>query len=145
MINLLLALLLAPITQADDSCREESLVHFYSQNEEVQSKLIGADDPCDKFGGNLVYSPQNKIYLYVNFNIAGQINLDELDQALKQGNHPERQKIQLAVVDKGWIKRVYNDDREAVLNWSGDTLFISQPVLEEGRFLDLMREFYSIN
>ena len=147
------SLLLALLTffnsaSASEPCKEESLIHFFSQGKEVQSRLIGADDPCDNFGGNLVYSPKNKIFLYVNFNIPGNINLDQLDTALDKGDQePNFQKwirtVSLAVVDNNWIKKHYDSELEAVINISNDTLFISAKVVTENRFGALMVKFYS--
>ncbi|MGZ3693844.1 MAG: hypothetical protein ACXWQO_06560 [Bdellovibrionota bacterium] len=142
---LILSLFITTQAFADEACREESLVHFFTQGQEVNSELIGAGDACDQFGGNRVYTPKYNIYLYVNFNIPGNIDLDQIEAAVAASNHPERKSIKLALVDKNWIKRVYNDPRDAVLNWGGDTLFISEVVLEEGRLIPLMKEFYSSN
>ncbi|MGZ3650549.1 MAG: hypothetical protein ACXVB9_02220 [Bdellovibrionota bacterium] len=130
------------------ACEEQSLIHFTSHGSEVSSELIGAADPCDSFGGNLVHTPLHQLYLYVNFNIPGTIDLDSVDEAFAlapaQGQqHDWFQSVKLAVVDKGWIKRIYNDDREAVLNLGNDTLFISEVVVAEGRFGSLMKSFYS--
>lgn len=133
--------------QALGECREESLVQFISQGQPVVSQVIGAGDACDNFGGNLVYTPKNNIFLYVNFNIAGTIDLDQIDQELERIASAESramaQKIEIAVVDKGWIKRVYGDDREAIINMGGDTLFVSEIVLTESRFAQLIEQFYS--
>src|SRR5262245_53181779 len=66
---------------ADPKCREESLVHFVTNGQEVPSHVIGKDDPCDDFGGNEVFTPVYKIRVYVNFNISGTIDLDQIDRA----------------------------------------------------------------
>lgn len=149
MKSIILAALFFSVSAfADEGCREESLVHFYAAGEEVGSELIGASDPCDAFGGNLVYTPFEKIFLYVNFNIAGSINLDNIDRALKASTVDEETRawlrsVKLVLVDRGWIKRVYQDPREAVLNFGGDTLFVSEALLERGEFEALVADFYS--
>lgn len=140
-MNILLLLVLALSAHAD--CTEKSLVHFFSQGIEVSSELIGADDPCDHFGGNRVYTPKANLYFYVNFNISGNVDLDAIDEAYLTGRDPMR--VQIAIVDSGFIKRVYGDPREAVLNYGGDTLFISEIVLAEGRLTELLRDFYGSN
>lgn len=146
MKKLILALALI-LSAPAFACEEKSLIHFVSKGVEQPSELIGADDPCDSFGGNLIYTPESHRFLYVNFNIPGTIDLDEVEAAyaLVPGSGPAHDfysRVQLAVVDKGWIKRVYQDDREAILNLAGDTLFVSETVVTEGRFTALLREFY---
>jgi hypothetical protein len=132
---------------AQAECREESLVRFYSNGVEQESRLVGASDPCDDFGGNLIHTPVENIYLYVNFNIAGSINLDLLDKVLSTSPVDKEtrawlQSVKLAVVDRHWIKRVYQTPSEAVLNMAGDTLFVSEMVLLRGEFEQLVASFY---
>ena len=143
---LLLCWLWIPSAFAAD-CGESSLVHFFVGNQEVPSQVIGADDDCDQFGGNLAYTPKHQLYLYVNFNIPGRIALDEVDSAFelapKSGRlHDWYASLKIAVVADGWIKRVYGDDREAIINFGNDTLFITGKVITEGRLTPLLREFY---
>lgn len=136
-------MLLTPQARASD-CREESLVHFFSQGAEVSSEVIGAADPCDEFGGNLVYTPKHHLFLYVNFNIPGNIDLDEYEQAfVNGGSNKFFYNFQVAIVDKGFIKRMYNSPKDAVLSIGGDTLFISEVVVAEGRLTELMNDFFS--
>lgn len=144
------ALLNTLSARADEpACREESLVHFTSQGKEVESKLIGADDACDQFGGNLVYTPKSNRFLFVNFNIAGTIDLDQYDAAFLKipqdnPNLPWLARVEVAVVTQEWLKRVHNTNKEAVLNMTGDILFVSEVVVGEGRFGKLMEEFYGM-
>jgi|GEM_PF-5555698 len=142
------ALLNTLSARADEpACREESLVHFTSQGKEVESKLIGNDDACDQFGGNLVYTPKSNRFIFVNFNIAGTIDLDQVDAAFAKipadnVNLPWISEVDIAVVTKEWLKRVHHTDQEAVLNMTNTILFVSEVVVNEGRFGKLMEEFY---
>jgi hypothetical protein len=146
----ILLLPLANLAFADEpACREESLVSFFSEGKEVESRLIGNDDPCDQFGGNLVYTPKTNRYLYVNFNIPGTINLDQIDAAFLKipadsDKLPWISNVKLAVVTQEWLKRVQNTNKEAVLNLGGDTLFVSEVVVKEGRLGPLMEDFYGM-
>lgn len=145
---LVFALLNTLALAADEpSCREESLIRFVSAGEEVSSELVGGENACDDFGGNLAYSPQHQRRIFVNFNIAGMIDLDEVDAAYAQVPADSRHygwisKLEIAVVTQEWLHRVHQTEAEAVLNMTGSSLFVSEVVVKDGRFGALLNDFY---
>lgn len=134
-------------SKAANSCTEESLIRFSAGGLDVPSETIGADDPCDGFGGNRIETPRNHLRVYVNFNIPGVFDLDEMDEALERLATPEKRgtysKLTYAVVTETWLKRNYETNADATLNWSGDTLFINEYVVREGRLGDLWQRFFT--
>lgn len=132
-----------------ENCREESLVKFISGGKEVESKLIGAADPCDQFGGNEAFTPVYGIRVYVNFNLATTVDLDLIDStfAAVAPNDPELRErlraINIAVVNNNWIKKTHLHDLEASLNFARTTLFISEKAVTEGRLGRWLEALYS--
>lgn len=132
-------------------CIEQSLIQFKSAGTSLPSEVVGLDNPnvCDGFGGNFIHTPKFQMYLYVNFNISGTIDVDAMEKSFSN-NKPSDQKIyqwlldlKYVVVSREFIKHTYNDDREIVLNLDNSILFISEVVLEEGRFNSSMESFFS--
>jgi hypothetical protein len=148
----LLALTLAPLAaQAEEACKEETLVRFVSAGKDVSSNANGLEECGDYFGGNEVFTPGNDLRIYVNFNIPGTIDLDEVDAAyeLMPENTPIyvrkwMNSIQLIVVKDARLYQNHPAElgRDAFMDVTGTYLFISERVVKEGRFGALMREFY---
>ncbi len=132
------------------ACREESLAKFISGGQEVPSKVIGAADPCDRFGGNEAYTPGFGIRVYVNFNVAVTLDLDAIDAVFDEvaPNHPEIRRvlsrINVVVVRNDWIKEVHLHDEEIHLNMTGTLFFITEKAVNEGRLEKWLRVLYSI-
>lgn len=147
MLSVLLGFLVTLSAHAQD-CREESLVTFLSGGQPVASELIGAGNACDHFGGNKVITPKHKLFVYVNFNIAGTIDLDQVDAMFEKAPangplHDFFQQVALVAVSPEWMREHFQDEREAILNLSGDTLFLAGPVVTEGRLIGILERFYT--
>jgi len=135
--------------QAQDNCREESLVKFISGGKEVESKLIGAENPCDQFGGNEVFTPVYGIRVYVNFNLATTIDLDLIDStfAAKAPNDPlireKLRAVNIVVVRNDWIKEHHFHDLEVSWNLTRTLFFVSEKAVTEGRLGRWLEALYS--
>lgn len=130
------------------SCVEASLISFQSQGRTVPpARRIGAENPCDDFGGDLAYTPRYRAYVYANFNVPGTVDLDAFDQGLDARVRPEHRervsKLQFAFVSRDWMKRRNNgEDGDAFLNRGGTIFFISERVLAEGRLRAVLGDFF---
>lgn len=133
----------------DEDCREEALAVFISGGVAISSLVIGADDPCDRFGGQEIFTPVHAIRVYVNFNLAVTIDLDAVDRvfeskAPKSGSSRETLRdIDLAVVNNEWIKKHHGSDEDVDMNMGGEVLFISEKVIHEGRLELWLNRLYS--
>lgn len=136
--------------QAPENCREESLVKFISGGKEVASNVIGAANPCDRFGGNEAFTPIYGIRVYVNFNLDVTIDLDAIDSvfeatASKDPIIRERvRKIDIAVVNNEWIKKHHFHDFEVSLNYPRTIFFITEKAVSEGRLEKWLKNLYSM-
>lgn len=131
--------------QSPPACREETLVRFVSSGNEVPAKTIGADT-CDGFGGSEIFTPKHRVRLYVNFNIAGVIDLDAVDRAyeLCVGTIYEAtyRGIALAFVPESRMIKLQHGGADAYLTMSKTTFFINEKVLTEDRLDALLVRFY---
>ncbi len=144
--TVIVAQALDPRRSADHRCREQNLAHFRSGGHEVRPEIVGDDDPCDGFGGAGARTPVHRVWVYVNANIPAEVDLDAIDRAI--GLLPPDlqrffERIDVAVVVPGQIRRWYGTDDEWALSWNGDTLFVSATLAARPGALDaLLREFY---
>jgi hypothetical protein len=140
----------------EGGCVKEYLIQFVSNGQQVPSETVGDPaDLCDPFGGNLAYSPKNRLYYFVNVNIPGVIDLDAVDQNfdryVKPGQRENFLKIQIAVVARQWWGTHFGDEgyprlrtigAHAALNMAGTTLFVSEDAISSGELPGIYKEFY---
>ena len=144
-------LCLSTAVYAEDCTPNKSLVQFTSQGKSVPSTQVGQENICEDFGGNQVFTPKHNVLVYVNYNIKGSVNLDQIDAAFESGLRFQNTvsgrrllKAKLVVVRDGWIKKTYDLDEDICTSLNGDMIFISQKVLESGNFEEVIRNVYSI-
>ena len=133
----------------DCAVKEASLAKFYANGKEVAPNVIGVANPCDDFGGDEVFTTRNQIRIFVNFNIAVSIDLDQVDTAFENGvaggSYGDAFKqVHLIIVAKDWIKQHHQSDSEISLSMAGQHLFISERAIQEGRLIDWLNRFYSL-
>lgn len=145
-----LALALAGPAAAD--CVKKEAIRLIEGGQPIAGEKIyrwGSDDPCEEFGGLKVHTPKNGIAVFVNVNVEGSIDLDQIDSIFEAQAKPAikeyARRVELVIVTRAWMKRVKGGDLEAVANMAGDTLFISQKTLENGRFYPILMELYSLD
>lgn len=142
MIATLLSLALAAL-----NCGEVNLAHFYQGARELAPEIVGKDDPCDGFGEAGIYTPRHHIWFFVNFNIPAQLDTDTIDDAIDRlPSKLQRffEKIDVAVVPAGWVRRTYGHSDLFAMSWEGSIFFIDARLAADPAVLrDVLREFYS--
>ncbi|MEK7388513.1 MAG: hypothetical protein AAB036_02320 [Elusimicrobiota bacterium] len=163
-ITLVSILVACGAARASAACanRNVSLVKFFSEGREVHSQLLQndpsklrelpPDSPGCFFGGNNTFTPKHHIRVFVNFNIPGAVNLDEIDEAYDRhaAGTPQGEIIRgaesdfaLVFVDQAWLNGRYSDSwHGAGLNNAKKGLYISEYNLQDGSLPDIYAYFF---
>ena len=141
---------------AAERCAPHSLIQFISHGKPVASETISSAGSCKDFGGNLVYTPKHHLYLFVNFDIRGTIDLDEIDSAVDQHAGPKARrwilgqanpdmKFGIAVVKDAWMDRMYpeRDYPLGHMNLLGDGFYITERAISQNQLAELLRTWLS--
>ena len=139
------------VAEEERQCFEvQSLMTFMAGGNPLPAdkiKLIGAEYACDNWGGEQVYTPKHNIFVYVNFNISGVIDLDFIDKTFEEKSIPtlkERlRKVRLVLVTSAQMKRLRGADHYVSNSANGDTLYISERALADKKLGILLTDFYS--
>lgn len=133
---------------AEDFPENESFIQFTSKGKIVPSQIIGYLGERDNFGGNKVFTPKHKISIYVNFNIRGTIDLDQIDDAFDRVTPPQYKdwykKREIAVISVKTMEHFQGKPAGAFLNFAKTTLFVSdQTLTTPDGFKKVIEAFYS--
>lgn len=157
---LLLTVLAVSVRAAETRppCVKQTLVEFLSGGKPVDSEIVNTEDRWDadcSFGGNKVYTPKRRIYVYVNFNIRGTVDLDAIDAAFEAhaAGKPHGEWLAdpdnhfgIAFVKAAWFERMFGVPDaypNARMNPARNTIFVSEAALEKGELARIWADFFS--
>ena len=154
-------------TQKEKACVKKYEAKFYYKGKEVPSKIIGDPDSCETyggcapFGGNLVYTPNDKLYVYVGVNIPVSIDLDMVEQAFENNvsaeSRAQAKAVEIAVISRESMRemikslitlfkldpKALDPESYSMVSLNGEIFFISTRTFDDGKLKDVLQEFYS--